>query len=396
MNIDLTIALRYLRPRRFSFIGLIGILSGIGIILGTAALIIVMSLFNGFRDVAHDLMTSFGPHIRVTALSDAPLDGAARGWSPVWRTSLVVQAPQGTSVVQGLGIVADDGPTIRSLTSALVGGRADPAYRDGLAGAVVSSGVAQSLNLYLGDTLRILSPRQVESALTMMTLPMGTPIIVTGVFQSNASREVDASTIYVPADVMKPLVGSDRPTEWHVRIANPGQASDVASQIMAFTGEGARVETWQQMNRGVYDTMRLERLGSFIVLMLIIVVAAFSILVSLTMGVVEKRHDIAMLKAMGLTNAMVSRIYVWQGLFIGLVSVGLGTLLGLAACYGQQTFQWISFDMSQGYLVPALPLRVQTSDVVVIAVAAIAVASCAAIYPARRAAALELISSHTR
>ncbi|MBU3699246.1 MAG: ABC transporter permease [Candidatus Kapabacteria bacterium] len=396
MNIDLTIALRYLRPRRFSFIGLIGILSGIGIVLGTAALIIVMSLFNGFRDVAHELMTSFGPHIRVTSTTSAPIDGASRGWSPIWRTSLVVQAPQGTSVVQGLGISADDEPTLRSLTKALVGGRVSPAYRDGVAGAIVSSGVAQSLNLYLGDTLRIVSPRQVESALTMMTLPLGTPIIVTGVFQSNASREVDAATIYVLSDVIKPLTGRVEPTEWHVRIPQPESAEGMASQIAASLGSGVRVETWQQMNRGVYDTMRLERLGSFIVLMLIIIVAAFSILVSLTMGVVEKRHDIAMLKTMGLTNAMVARVYVWQGLFIGLVSVGLGTAIGLAACYGQQTFQWISFDMSQGYLIPALPLRVLTSDVLAIAVSAIVVASCAAIYPARRAAALELISSHTR
>ncbi|MFM8771031.1 MAG: ABC transporter permease, partial [Candidatus Kapaibacterium sp.] len=81
MTLDLTIALRYIRPRRFSFIGLIGVLSGLGIIIGTAALIIVMSLFNGFRDVAHDLMTSFGPHLRVIPTSGATVDGQARGWS---------------------------------------------------------------------------------------------------------------------------------------------------------------------------------------------------------------------------------------------------------------------------------------------------------------------------
>jgi lipoprotein-releasing system permease protein len=132
------------------------------------------------------------------------------------------------------------------------------------------------------------------------------------------------------------------------------------------------------------------------VLLLIIIVAAFSILVSLTMGVVEKRHDIAMLKTMGMTNKMIARIYVWQGLLIGLISAGLGTIIGLAVCFGQLHFQWIRFDMSQGYLIPALPLNVQTADVVITALCAVIVSSGAAIYPAMRAAALELISSQTR
>lgn len=396
MNIDLTIALRYLRPRRFSFIGLIGVLSGLGIIIGTAALIIVMSLFNGFRDVAHDLMTSFGPHLRVTATSGSTIDGASRNWSPVWRTSLVVQAPQGTSVVQAVGITESDLSTRRVLQQAMIGGKAELSLSGGAAGAVVSSGVAQSLNLFLGDTLRVISPRQIESALTMMSMPLGTPVVVVGVFQSNASRDIDASTVYLSAEVIKPLIASTEPTEWHVRIDQPERSEQVAASLAASLGSTARIETWQQINSGVYDTMRLERLGSFVVLLLIIVVAAFSILVSLTMGVVEKRHDIAMLKAMGMTNTMIAKIYVWQGLFIGVISSGLGTMIGLGLCWGQMHFQWIRFDMSQGYLIPALPLDVQTVDVVATAACAVMVSSAAAIYPAMRAAALELISSQTR
>lgn len=395
MTLDLTIALRYIRPRRFSFIGLIGVLSGLGIIIGTAALIIVMSLFNGFRDVAHDLMTSFGPHLRVVPTAGSTIDGRSHGWSPIWTATLVVQAPQGTSVVQSIGVDSADTATLTSLKGALLAGSWRVDVRDGISHAVVSSGLAQSLNLFLGDTLSLISPQQVESSLTMMTLPAGTPVIVHGVFQSNASREVDASTIFLPAQTMKPLAGSELPTEWHVRLADPDSSDEVAARLRSVHGSYADVETWQQMNQGVYDTMRLERLGSFLVLMLIVVVAAFSILVSLTMGVVEKRHDVAMLKSMGLTNSMIARIYVWQGLIIGGVSSGVGTLVGLALCFGQQTFHWIRFDMAQGYLIPALPLSVQTSDVVIVAASSVVIASAAAIYPAKRAAALELISSHT-
>jgi lipoprotein-releasing system permease protein len=395
MNLDLTIALRYIRPRRFSFIGLIGVLSGIGIIIGTASLIIVMSLFNGFRDVAHDLMTSFGPHVRIAPLNGSTVDGMARGWSPVWTSTLVVQAPLGTSVITGVGIESTDAATLGALKPTILAGALTLHIRDAVGRVVVSSGLAQSLNLYLGDTLRLISPQQIESSLTMMSFPTGTPVIVQGVFQSNASRDVDASTIYMPAETIKPLTGSNTPTEWHVRLADPDLSEETAASLRSELGTTATVETWQQMNRGVYDTMRLERLGSFLVLMLIVVVAAFSILVSLTMGVVEKRHDIGMLKAMGLANAMISRIYIWQGLIIGLVSSGIGTAVGLGLCYGQITFQWISFDMTQGYLISALPLSIHTADVVIVSLSAVIIASAAAIYPARRAAALELISSQT-
>lgn len=395
MNLDLTIALRYIRPRRFSFIGLIGLLSGIGIIIGTASLIIVMSLFNGFRDVARDLMTSFGPHVRIAPSNGAAINTAARGWSPVWTSTLVVQAPQGTSVITGIGIESDDTSTLAALAPTMLAGAAALGVRDAVGRAVVSAGLAQSLNLYLGDTLRLISPQQIESSLTMMSFPIGTPIVVQGVFQSNASREVDASTIFLPAQTIKPLIGAIAPTEWHVRLADPDASEHTAAALRSEFGPSATVETWQQMNRGVYDTMRLERLGSFLVLMLIVVVAAFSILVSLTMGVVEKRHDIGVLKAMGLTNAMISRIYVWQGLIIGLVSSGIGTAVGLTLCYGQITYRWISFDMSQGYMIPALPLRVHPVDVAIVSLSAVIIASAAAIYPARRAAALELISSQT-
>lgn len=395
MNFDLTIALRYIRPRRFSFIGLIGVLSSVGIIIGTASLIIVMSLFNGFRDVAHDLMTSFGPHIRIAPLNGSSVDGTARGWSPIWTSTLVVQAPQGTSVITGVGVASDDAATRAALRYTMLAGTATLHVQDAVGRAVVSSGLAQSLHLYLGDTLRLISPQQIESSLTMVSFPTGAPIIVQGVFQSNASRDVDASTIYMPAETIAPLIGATLPTEWHARLTDPDVSEQAAALLRSELGATAKVETWQQMNRGVYDTMRLERLGSFLVLMLIVVVAAFSILVSLTMGVVEKRHDIGVLKAMGLTNAMISRIYIWQGLIIGLVSSGIGTVVGLGLCYGQITFQWISFDMSQGYLIPALPLSIHPADVIVVSLSAVVIASAAAIYPARRAAALELISSQT-
>ena len=252
-------------------------------------------------------------------------------------------------------------------------------------GAVVAAGLCETLNLYLGDTITLISPTQIEAAITTMMMPSGRRVVVRGIFQSNVSREIDASYIYVSDIVMKGLLRSEEPTAWDIRLDNPQNATAFAQGLRASMGPDARIETWEDMNRGIYDTMRLERIGSFIVLTLIILVAAFNILVSLTLGVVEKRRDIAILKTVGLTDTQIRNVFLYQGLMIGLISVSVGVVIGLAVCIGQQTFHWISFDMSQGFLVPALPLEVHSLDVATVAIVGLVLACTAAIYPAHRA-----------
>lgn len=380
MNLSLTIARRYVRPHRFSFIGLIGLISVIGIVIGTAALIIVMSLFNGFRSIAVNMMTGFGPHVRIHA-STTSMQGA----SPTWLSKLVIQTPGRTAAAFGVGMPLIDTVAWMPIKRATVVGSGDLRQLVDAEGVVVAAGLAESLNLYIGDTITLVSPAQIESAITTMMMPSGRRVVVSGIFQSNSSREIDATYLYVSDVVMKGLLRTDEPTAWDIRLSDPEDAARVATELRATAASGVRIETWEDMNRGIYDTMRLERIGSFIVLTLIILVAAFNILVSLTLGVVEKRRDIAILKTIGFTDTQVRNIYLYQGLMIGLISVGLGVALGLGVCIGQQTFHWITFDMSQGYLVPALPLLIKTSDVLIVAVVGLVLSSTAAIYPAMRA-----------
>lgn len=390
MKLPLTIALRYVRPHRFSFIGLIGLVSVVGIVIGTAALIIVLSLFNGFRGIAADVMTRYGPHVRVTYVENQTsqaspfVDGAKT--SPVWLSKLVIQTGGRTAVGFGVGMMPSDAVAWAPIQRATVVGSADVELLHHSKGVVVAAGLAESLNLYIGDTVTLVSPRQIELAINTMMMPLGQRVVVQGIFQSNSSREIDASYIYVSDRVMKGLLRSEVPTSWDVRLANAQDAPRVAKELRVRIGASARIETWEDMNRGIYDTMRLERMGSFIVLALIILVAAFNILVSLTLGVVEKRRDIAILKTIGFTDAQVRNVYLYQGLMIGLISVTVGVCLGLAICWGQTTFHWIRFDMSQGYLVPALPLDVQWLDVMAVVAVGLLLSCTAAIYPALRAA----------
>jgi len=386
MSLPWTIARRYLRPHRVSFIGLIGLVSVIGIVIGTAALIIVMSLFNGFRGIASDMMTSFGAHIRVQGACVTFPPSREYRQTPVWLSKLVIQSGGRTLAAYGVGVVPADNDALAPLQKATLVGSADIGMRNNIAGVVIAAGVSEKMNLYLGDTITLISPKQIESAISNMMLPSGARVIVRGIFQSNASREIDASYIYTSDMVMKGLLRKEEPTAWDIRLTDLRETENVATVLRAELGASASIQTYEDMNRGLFDTMRLERVGSFIVLALIILVAAFNILVSLTLGVVEKRRDIAILKTIGFTDGQVRNVYLYQGFMIGLISVVVGAGIGLLICWGQSTFHWIRFDISQGYLVPALPLDVQLYDVIAVVAVGLLLSCTAAIYPARRAA----------
>jgi len=390
----LHIALRYIRPRRLSFIGIITTLSVMGIVIGVAALICVMSIFNGFRDLARDLMVSFDPHVRVLAAQGMSLPPSVSPTShpilaaaiPITEARMVVMVHGATSVLTVRGVEDADARRLTGPAQSVVVGTWMTNDFDHVASIVIGAGLAETLECFLGDTLALLSASQVEQALTTGSQPNGRRAIVRGIFQSNSSKDVDRSVAFTSAVLVRSLTSLPGPTALDLRLASYEQATDVAATLRTSLGPRVVVLTWYDLHKSLYDVMDLERLGSFVVLTLIILVAVFNILVSLTLTVVEKRRDIAILKTMGATDGMIRMIYLLQGALIGVISVGVGTVLGLGLCYGQQHFAWITFDINAGFLVSSLPLRVQTLDVVVVACTGLILSSLAAIYPAHRAA----------
>lgn len=382
MNPTTALALRYVRPRRLSAIGLIGGISVVGIAVGTAALIIVLSLFNGFRNVAIDSMTSLGPHLRV--MGHPPIDvreiGGARLVQPVYQSTLVVQLPGRSTAARALGIRNELAEY--DVARATMIGTASVESRGGLTGAVISLDIAEALNVYIGDTLSLIAPEAIESSLLTMSIPSGSRVQVRGILTPTADGASSAPQMYVLDSVVATIAPASTTRYTYIRLDDPHRAED-AAQIMR--ARGLQVETWRDLHRTMFDMMRLERIGSFIVLSLIVIVAAFNILVSLTLGVMEKRRDIAILKAIGATDRQVHRIFQLQGLVLGVGSVHVGSIVGVGLCIGQRTFSWIRFDVTQGYAIPALPVDVHAIDVVVAASIGIILAIVASQYPARRA-----------
>lgn len=382
MNPTTALALRYVRPRRLSAIGLIGGISVVGIAVGTAALIIVLSLFNGFRNVAIDSMTSLGPHLRV--MGHPPIDvreiGGARLVQPVYQSTLVVQLPGRSTAARALGIRNELAEY--DVARATMIGTASVESRGGLTGAVISLDIAEALNVYIGDTLSLIAPEAIESSLLTMSIPSGSRVQVRGILTPTADGASSAPQMYVLDSVVATIAPASTTRYTYIRLDDPHRAED-AAQIMR--ARGLQVETWRDLHRTMFDMMRLERIGSFIVLSLIVIVAAFNILVSLTLGVMEKRRDIAILKAIGATDRQVHRIFQLQGLVLGVGSVLVGSIVGVGLCIGQRTFSWIRFDVTQGYAIPALPVDVHAIDVAVAASIGIILAIVASQYPARRA-----------
>ena len=359
MNPSVAIALRYIRPRRLSAIGLIGGISVVGIAVGTAALIIVLSLFNGFRGVAIDSMTRAGPHVRVVgnaASIVSGINGVALA-SHVYQSTLVVQLPGRTTAARTLG-VSNTPAVVDDLARSTVIGVADIAQRQGLSGAVVSLELAEALNVYLGDTLVVLAPEAIESSLLTMSIPTGARVEVRGILTPATSGASASVQMYMLDSVLTSIARASAVAYTDIRLVDADRADIVAQTLRE---RGYQAEPWREMHRTMFDMMRLERIGSFIVLSLI-------------------------LKAIGATDRQIHQIFQLQGLAFGVGSVLVGSVLGVGLCIGQRTFQWIRFDITQGYAIPALPVDVYALDVIIVACMGILCAGLAAQYPARRAA----------
>jgi lipoprotein-releasing system permease protein len=245
--------------------------------------------------------------------------------------------------------------------------------------------------VYPGDTITFVTPEMISSSLMSMSMLGGTRVVVRGIFQSNANREADNVAAFTSHDLVMALRPRAAQRSLAIWLKDVAQTEEVAAALRASLPPQCVVRTWMDANKGLYDVMQLERLGSFLVLALIIVVAAFNIVVALTLSVRQKRRDIAVLRTMGLRAADIQRIWLLQGVLLGTTSVAVGTLLGLGLCWGQQQFSWIAFDMAEGFIVPALPVVIRTGDVVVVAVTALVLSILAAIYPAKRAGALLIV-----
>ena len=408
--LPLYVGLRYVRARSHSFfVSFITWASLLGVGVGVAALIVILSVMNGFESELRDRLLSLGAQVRVTEAAAAS-GGAARARPPPdWHSAiglvrgaagvvgvapyaelqaLAVRQPEMWPVVlRGIDPQAPD--SVRELAHAITQGRLTQ-LTAGSGRIIVGAVIAERLGLTAGDSLTMLIPSVGADG---TPAPKLREFSVAGVFEVGL-QDHDATLVFAHLDDVRALGPPGTVSEGlRVRLQDVLEAPAVAARLRALLPGGLEVSDWTQDNANYFRAIRIEKTMMSLILLLIVAVAAFNIVAMLVMVVTDKRTDIAIMRTFGAAPARVMGIFITQGLVIGWLGVALGVGLGLELAlhvetivpFLERTFRFQILD-ADVYYNTAIPAEVHWGNVVVIAALALALTALATVYPAVRAA----------
>src|SRR5712691_434302 len=402
---EVFVGLRYLRAKRrnrtISFNTLISI---IGVTIGVAALIATLGIMTGFKEDLQSKILGTNSHIIVTTRTGETIkDYAALTDKVVTVPEVVAATPfifkqvlltseSGSHGVVLRGIDVRREPTVTEIAKNLRAGKLEELELAGpagsppvLPGVIIGKELALRLGVFMGDRLNGVSPVGTTiSALGMIPKVRGYRVV--GVFESGM-YEYDSSLVYVSIKQAQEFFNmGDAVTGIEVKVADIFAADRIAQAIEQAIGFPYWARDWMKLNKNLFSALKLEKFMMFILLVLVVIVASFNIVSTLTMIVVEKHREIAILKAMGATGQAVTRIFMLNGLVIGVVGTVIGIPLGYSFCWAIQTFYTLPGDV---YYLSRIPVNIKIVDVVTVAVSAITITFLATIHPCRQAARLD-------
>ncbi|MBI3608502.1 MAG: lipoprotein-releasing ABC transporter permease subunit [Nitrospirae bacterium] len=404
MTYQLLIALRYLRAkRRQRTISLNTLISIAGVTLGVAALIATLAVMSGFEDNLREKILGTNAHVVIVDRAQRPMEHYDEALKTVARLPHVVAATPfiynqvlltADANVHGVilrGIDPATEGTVTDVERNLIDGRladlsntfpppVDKPELSPRSGIVIGKELALRLGVFMGDTINVVSPRGTMGPFGMV--PKLRPYQVVGVFDSGM-YDYDSSIAYISlAQAQDFFQMGNAVTGVEIKVDEIFRAEAVASAAEAALGGAYWVRDWKEMNRNLFSALKLEKIIMFIILVLIILVAAFNIIGTLTMIVIEKSREIAILKAMGATRRAVMGIFMLDGLIIGGVGVFIGIPLGYLVCWGIETFYTLPADV---YYISHIPIRINLFDVVLVAGSALLITFLATVYPSWQA-----------
>ena len=397
-NVESFIARRYLvSNRKVRFINVIGFISIVGITIGVAALLIALSVFNGFSGIVTSVLVGFDPHIRIekkgalAAPEVTEIDSIlrriprVRAFSPFISGKAMLVAQSYNQVVYLRGVDENRIGGVSGLKDKIVLGTLNLEDSAGVSGIVIGRTLADRLSSIVGDDLEVISPYGIQSTVSGLAAPQTMKLRITGIFESS-NRDYDAGYSYISIEAAQRLFNLEGKYNGVEMRLTDFNAADQLKKVLASQLPGdLSISTWYDLHQSLYSVMLIERWSAYILLCLIIVVATFNMLCSLTMGVLEKRRDIAVLKAMGMTSNAIVRLFMVEGLLIGVIGTILGILLGLLILLIQVKYQFFRLDPTI-YIIPAIPVEIRWMDFITIPLASLGLSYLAAYYPAKRAA----------
>ena len=403
---------RYLRARRAEgFISVIAGFSLMGIALGVATLIIVMSVMNGFRAELLGRILGINGHMAVQSNAGPLLDyeAAVRAAMTVQGVTAAFPMAEGQVLVSSKGNAS--GALLRGLRPPdlklqhLLHDALAPEARTAFAatpdGLLIGVRMAQRFGVSVGDTLSLIAPQGTTTPFGVAPRIVAYPIV--GIFTLGMS-EYDANFVFVPMETAQRFLRlGEGVSVVEIMTDNPDTVARTAALITPMLPPATHITTWEQMNASFFGALQVERNVMFLILTLIIIVAAFNIISSLIMLVKDKGRDIAILRTMGATRGSVMRIFFIAGASIGVIGTTLGVILGVAFCANiegiRQTLQKITgttlFDPTI-YFLSRMPAKMDPAEVVVVVVMALGLSFLATLYPSWRAARLDPVEALRR
>jgi lipoprotein-releasing system permease protein len=393
------ISFRYLRAQhKQKFISLISLISVAGIVMGVMALIVVLAVYSGFTNGLRDQILGINSHIIVQRLGGTiPNYTLVRdrivtvdrvtGATPYLYAQTLLSSPKGGTGVVLRGIDPATARGVIALPEQMIEGNIDNLIQDKdarLPNIILGVAMATDLRVSVGDKVRLISP---SGPLTPMgVIPKIKTCRISGIFESGM-YEYDSTIayMYIP-DVQNFLESGDivHGIEVTVQEKYLNSADEVGKEIVALLGRSFVAKDWMSMNHNLFAAFKLEKIGMFICVALIILVAALNIISALIMVVMEKEKDIAILKSMGTTSKSIMKIFFFQGLVIGVSGTVLGVAGGLGLCEILSRYKFIELP-SNVYPMNTLPIKVLPMDVTIIAVSALVITLSATIYPSWKA-----------
>jgi len=398
MKIERLIAFKYLfSGHRINFITIISYLSMLGITIGVAALIVVLGVFNGFSSLVTSYLVSFDPHIRIEAISDRANDELINAekliksqrisnYTGFVNGKVIAIQNKITQVVELKGIDEIKGKDVYGFDDDVFYGSSDLRTEGNIPKIIIGIQLADKMQALVGDTLTVISPTGIERAILSLSLPNSQKFLVSGIFHSS-NNEYDAQLMFTSLEAASKLLGYGKNIQgYELRLENLDESVKYKKVFESqLDKDFFSINTWYDFHKDLYNVMQIERWVAYLILSLIIAVAVFNTLGSLTMSVIEKRRDIGVLRTAGMTEKSISKVFLLQGFYVGLIGTLAGFVLGYLVYYLQITYNIYPLDPAQ-YRIDSLPIELRISDFFAVGTASFLLSLLASIYPAKKAA----------
>jgi lipoprotein-releasing system permease protein len=395
MTYEASIALRYLRSKRKDkFIAFTTWAAVVGIAIGVMALIVVIAVMTGFQDEIRERILGVNPHMLIMGVGgdmrtpEALLTNVrnTEGVSTAFPFITFQGMAQSGRRVTGVVVKGLDPGDISFFRRLVKNGSIDTLKEKG--SILLARELARELGVGVGDSLTILVPFGGVSP--MGATPETIRVKVGGIFQTGM-YEIDNMLVVMSLNDVQAILGAGA-TGIEVKLKDVYQADKVRSELSRKLGPGYILRTWIEMNRNLFSALKLEKVAMFIILALIILVASFNIISSLVMTVMEKKKDIAILKAMGARNRSIMKIFVAEGLTIGVFGALAGSVTGYLMCEIQNRYHLIKLS-EEVYYINVLPMKISVPDVLLIATVTILLCLFSTIYPSYKASRIDPVET---